>query len=223
MMCDRDSSEPMNFRPLSHVSFRNSPNLDAFWDLDSIGIKDSPYVTDDDDALARFHDTIRITNGRYEVAWPWKSDDRDLPDNYQLALGRLKSLCRRFQTNTSLLTAYDGIIQHQLANGIIEHVTTDLVSNTPCHYLPHHAVITPSKVTTKLRIVYDASAKIRKNARRLNDCLYRGPVILPDRCGLRLFHAGTSHALAQVRDTYWIPQGRVAVRSILTRCTLCKR
>ena len=39
----------------------------------------------------------------------------------------------------------------------------------------------------------------------------------------RLFHAGTSHTLAQVRDTYWIPQGRVAVRSILTRCTLCKR
>ena len=41
------------------------------------------------------------------------------------------------------------------------------------HYLPHPPVIQINKDTTKLRIVYDASAKV--NGPCLNDCLYTGP------------------------------------------------
>ncbi|MCP4458960.1 MAG: hypothetical protein GY816_13210 [Cytophagales bacterium] len=54
------------------------------------------------------------------------------------------------------------------------------------HYIPHHCVIRPDKATTKLHIVYDASAKPNKLAPSLNECLYRGPVMLPDLCGLLL-------------------------------------
>ena len=54
------------------------------------------------------------------------------------------------------------------------------------HYIPHHPVVTPTKATTKVRIVYDASAKTRQHNASLNECLYRGPVILKDLCGLLL-------------------------------------
>lgn len=39
--------------------------------------------------------------------------------------------------------------------------------------IPHHPMIRKDKATTKLLIVYDASAKT--NGVTLNDCLYAGP------------------------------------------------
>ena len=41
------------------------------------------------------------------------------------------------------------------------------------HYLHHHAVLREDKWTTKLRVLFDAYAKI--NGPALNDCLYSGP------------------------------------------------
>ena len=49
---------------------------------------------------------------------------------------------------------------------------SDIGSMGITHYLPHHAVIKEDKQTSKLRIVYDASA--RSNEPSLNDCLYAG-------------------------------------------------
>ena len=37
-----------------------------------------------------------------------------------------------------------------------------------------------------------------------------------------LIHAGIAQTLAQVCEEYWIPQGRVEVRSVLTQCLICR-
>uniref|UniRef100_A0A914XCT4 Integrase catalytic domain-containing protein n=1 Tax=Plectus sambesii TaxID=2011161 RepID=A0A914XCT4_9BILA len=159
-------------------------SVEEFWSLEAIGIKDSPATKDDDLALQQLDETIIFENGRYNVQWPWKAEFPQLPDNYWLCYGRLKSLVKRFSGDAQLLKKYDDIIQDQLTKEIIERVDEKDVAGPIQHYLPHHPVITPSKATTKVRIVYDASAKMNRNANSLNDCLYRGPVILPDLCGM---------------------------------------
>ena len=73
---------------------------------------------------------------------------------------------------------YDEIIRKQ-EEGIVETVDCLDVPNKPgsVHYIPHREVIREDKDTTKLRIVYDASA--RNDGPSLNDCLETGPCLLP--------------------------------------------
>ena len=98
----------------------------------------------------------------------------------------MKSLIKRFDQIKTLRQRYDDIIKEQLQKGIIEEINDKEISDKPRHYIPHHAVITPEKSTTKVKMVYDASAKSKKGSLSLNECLHRGPVILEDLCGLLL-------------------------------------
>lgn len=56
----------------------------------------------------------------------------------------------------------------------MQEVSADSNSVTgKVYYIPHHPVIRRDKETTKVRIVYGASA--RKSGPSLNDFLYTGP------------------------------------------------
>ena len=56
----------------------------------------------------------------------------------------------------------------------IEHVEPGNV-----HYLSHHAVVRKEAVTTKLRVVMDASAKVSADTPSLSECLHTGPSLTP--------------------------------------------
>ena len=170
----------------SDSSITKNPNIEDFWRLETIGIHDLPDSTDDETALEQLNSSICFKNSRYYVKWPWKCDTLDLPENLDVAIGRMKSLARRFKRDKELFVKYDGVISNQVKQGIIEKVTMQDIKAERKHYLPHHPIVTPSKSTTKLRIVYDASTKARKGDKSLNECLYRGPVLLPDLCGILL-------------------------------------
>lgn len=179
------------------------PNLETFWSLEAIGIHDSPQIKDDDLAIENFNETIEYDKGRYNVTWPWKSKEPDLPENFGLAKGRLNSLIQRLNKRPELLSKYDDIIQQQLEQGIIEKVDHKTEEGPVNHYIPHHAVITPTKTTTKVRIVYDASAKTKTKNLSLNECLYRGPVILQDLIGLLMrFRLNKIAILADIEKAF---------------------
>ena len=68
------------------------PNLEDFWNLETIGIKPDEPTNTDEIATEMFKDTVTKEGKRYFVSWPWRNEDQDLlPENYQLSLGRLKS------------------------------------------------------------------------------------------------------------------------------------
>uniref|UniRef100_A0A1I7VEH2 Integrase catalytic domain-containing protein n=1 Tax=Loa loa TaxID=7209 RepID=A0A1I7VEH2_LOALO len=140
---------------------------------------------DDEQALEQFKKSVTRQKGRYEVRWPWKPCKDKLSDNYGLCVNRLRMLIARLQSHKEELQEYDKIMREQLRAGIIEEVQPHMNQDGIIHYLPHHDVRNPGKTTTKLRIVYDASAHI-KGMKSLNEVLYRGPINLPDLAGVLL-------------------------------------
>ena len=64
-------------------------------------------------------------------------------------------------------------MQDQLRQGIIEAVPAGETPPRATHYLPHHAIVCWDKYTTKVRVVYDASAKSATSP-SINDCLLKG-------------------------------------------------
>ena len=64
--------------------------------------------------------------------------------------------------------------------GIIESVSLENEESNPnIHYLPHHAVVREDKSTTKVRIVFDGSARLNNDGLSINDCLECGPNLVP--------------------------------------------
>ena len=63
-----------------------------------------------------------------------------LPDNFHVALRRMKLLTGRLREDEKLLLEYDAIIEQQLAKGVIERVdnSAPVPPTSRVYYLPHH-------------------------------------------------------------------------------------
>ena len=78
------------------------------------------------------------------------------------SLGRLHSLTKNF-TRSNKLEEYDKIIQEQINESITEKVSETKTSEKRKEfYQPHRPATRESAETTKIRTVYDVSAKPNK-------------------------------------------------------------
>ena len=157
--------------------------LKQFWETETIGIEHSvPKELPSASPVPR--NDIKRNGQIYEVGLPWKEDFMPSSDNYGMCASRLRSLHYKLRKEPELLSEYDRIIQEQQKAGIIEKVSRDNDGKESgnikgVHYSPHHAVIRKDRETTKVRIVYDGSAKASKDSLSLNDCLEVGPNCIP--------------------------------------------
>lgn len=171
-------SQSMSMTSVSLLA--NHASIANLWELDVLGINDpAEKQTREEAAIAAktlFLQTINVdSDGRYEVRLPWLEGHPPLPSNLQVAKKRLDGTLKKIRGD-GYFEEYDQVFKEWLNEGIIEEITETPLSKE-AHYLPHRPVIKVNSVTTKVRPVFDASAK-EKDSPSLNQCLEKGPNLI---------------------------------------------
>ena len=170
--------------------------VQKFWQLENLGVYDEELSTYD-----KFKDSLKFINGRYEVSLPFKKNKIMIEDNYKLSKKGLINLRKKLRENKNLFQSYDDVIKEQLKSGVIERADNDPMIREVT-YLPHRAVIRENKRTTKVRVVFDASAKNRGSS--LNECLLKGPSLNPLMLDILLrFRAHNVGLVADIEKAYY--------------------
>ncbi|XP_070517427.1 uncharacterized protein [Cardiocondyla obscurior] len=144
-----------------------------FWTIEELNTS-KPKSNEEKDCEEFYRQTVsRDSDGRYIVRLPFRNSNNLLGESRSAALKRLFCLERRLNANIALKSEYTRIIDEYKALG---HMTLDQDPESDGYYMPHHAVAKETSHTTKVRVVFDASAKT-DNGLSLNDLLMVGPTI----------------------------------------------
>lgn len=170
-----------NRTPIASCNF--SCNLDLqtqlarFWELEEC-VLPKTLSKEEEECEAHFVKTTkRESDGTFVVSIPLKDCPEKLGDSYDQAERRFLTLERKLQSKPELKVQYSAFMDEYQELG---HMTKIENQNPKIsYYMPHHCVIRDSSITTKLRVVFDASAPTTSGL-SLNDLQMTGPVIQDD-------------------------------------------
>lgn len=151
-----------------------------FWEIEEFNSK----VLSNDERFCEEHfrqNTRRDDDGRFIVSLPLKASSSTLGDSRQLAQERFLSTERKMQRNIEFQRQYLDFMREYQDLG---HMTLHN-ENSHIYYLPHHGVLKEDSLTTKLRVVFDASAPTTTGI-SLNDIQGIGPVLQNDLLSIML-------------------------------------
>ena len=156
----------------------------AFMNLEDLGVTEveSHLSKEDEEAVALMkektsYDPVTKT---YSTGLLWRSYPPPLDSNYGVAKmvaisSKKKSILHGKEEQVN--KAY----REQLDLGCAELVPREEeFPDHPVYCIPTHPVYKPDALSTKTRIVMNASSKCKSTGKSLNDCLYQGPTLLPD-------------------------------------------
>ncbi|UYV69064.1 hypothetical protein LAZ67_6002223, partial [Cordylochernes scorpioides] len=140
--------------------------IQNLWKLDAIGVSDAEVEKKTQSLQAEMeehfaHTTTRDIEGRYEVALPWVQDKERIPSNKDLAENQLSSVRRKLE-EVGDMNEYGQIFEEWMKQGIIEYAREDKLDGV--HYLPHRPVYKRNSHTSRIRPVFNASARKRDEA-----------------------------------------------------------
>lgn len=157
--------------------------LEKFWCLEEVPCL-KPYSSEEAYCETHFVNTIRRNqNGRFVVSLP-KKQSVQLGNSLDKALKCLYSLERRLYQDPDLRSEYNKFmdeycqLNHMTAvDYLTDEIKFKLTSNESLvYFLPHHPIIKKDKITSKIRVVFNAST-ITTSGNSLNDKLMVGPCI----------------------------------------------
>lgn len=96
-----------------------------------------------------------------------------------MARSRFLNVEQKLQRDEALRVEYVKFMKEYLDMGHMEEIINESDIPKGVCYLPHHAVVKTASLTTKVRVVFDASSR-GTNGRSLNDILVRGPTVQDD-------------------------------------------
>lgn len=156
-------------------------SLTRFWTVDQVPTAPSALTAAETRCEEHFRNThARTESGQYIVRLPFKSE-RPIPIgfSYQNASGALNSLVHKLSRNKDLCQQYVDFIDEYESLGHMQKVSHPVQEDTQVVYLMHHPVLKPSSSTTRLRVVFNASA-LTTNFTSLNTHLLCGPKLHPE-------------------------------------------
>ncbi|XP_046671229.1 uncharacterized protein LOC124361230 [Homalodisca vitripennis] len=154
-------------------------HVQRFWEIEDCDVHTSP--ASQTTTFERMHTetTYRDSTGKYVVNLPCSDDINSLGESKKTAESRFSQLERKLERDPNLHAAYSQFMNEYEALGHMEAVEPNVKPVGPVYYIPHLPVVREDSSTTKLRVVFDASAKT-SSGRSLNDCLLVGPTIQQD-------------------------------------------
>lgn len=161
-------------RSCRHITLESL--LGRFWEQEETPTQPKLSAEDEECESKYNQTTTRAEDGRYIVELPFRQGDRELGDSRNAAIRRLSSLERKGSQYEQQWQTYKKFMETYLELGHMEIVPQEEIEKQPQCYLPHHAVFKPESTTTKLRVVFDASASTT-NGKGLNNLLLTGPRI----------------------------------------------
>ena len=154
--------------------------LRKFWEIEE-SPSSSPVLTLEEHSVVQHFDTNhrRTKSGRFVVPLPRRPDAKPIGESRSQAVRRFLSLERSLH-HKDKFHEVDTVVQEYITLGHAEVVPIEDTDKDPSavFYLPMHVVYKDSSTTTKVRAVFDASAKSASGV-SLNDTLLVGPTVHP--------------------------------------------
>ena len=160
----------------SYFTQTTNEDYELLYRLDVLGVEDRREF-DQEEVMKEFVENIQHqTDGRYKPRVPWIEERVPQSSNEAQSRARLKSLLSKMKEDVR--EKYDAIVKEQLELGIIEEAPEKPMGKR-LFYMPHRPSIREGAVSTKIRVVFDASAKPSPEEYPINECMNPGPPTQP--------------------------------------------
>ncbi|XP_044312560.1 uncharacterized protein LOC123037129 [Drosophila rhopaloa] len=147
-----------------------------FWEVESCGEGVVTATKEELECEAHFKTNFRrLDSGEYSVRLPAKNTLELLGESYNQAYCRFLNLESKLERKPEVKVQYSAFIREYLH---LKHMSVVPINSLSlCKYfLPHHCVFKEDSTTTKLRVVFDGSAKT-SSGHSLNEVLMAGSTI----------------------------------------------